>query len=69
MPLRGVNRLVLLATHPLGMLVDRLTSPRHAIDGASSVYFFGRRSGTPLAARAMIAHYRGTQAKPIRLPA
>lgn len=68
-PLRGVNRLVLLATRPLGMLVDRLTSPRHAIDGASSVYFFGRRSETPLAARAMIAHYRGTQAKPIRLPA
>jgi len=67
-PLRGVNRLVLLAMRPLGILVDRLTSTQHAIDGASSVYFFGCRAETPIAARAMIAHYRGAQAKPVRLP-
>ncbi len=67
-PLRGVGPLVRLAATPLGRLVDRLAAPRPAIDGASAVYFYGRRAAVPLAPRDMIAHYRGAQGIPARRP-
>jgi SAM-dependent methyltransferase len=50
-----------LAVRPLAYLIDRFGSPRHAVDGASSVYFFGRRSAHAIAPREMLAHYRGAQ--------
>jgi SAM-dependent methyltransferase len=68
-PLRGVGPLVRFAFTPLGQLVDRFAAPRAAVDGASAVYFYGRRSDEPLAPRAMIAHYRGAQRIPARRPA
>ncbi len=67
-PLRGVGPLVRFAATPLGQLVDRIAAPRAAVDGASAVYFYGRRSGEPLAPREMIAHYRGAQRIPARRP-
>ncbi len=67
-PLRGVGLLVRFAATPLGRLVDRFAAPRAAVDGASAVYFYGRRSEVPLAPRAMIAHYRGAQGIPARRP-
>jgi SAM-dependent methyltransferase len=67
-PLRGVGPLVRFAATPLGRLVDRLAGPRVAVDGASAVYFYGRRSEVPLAPREMIAHYRGAQGIPARRP-
>ena len=41
---------------------------RPAVDGASAVYFYGRRADRPLAPRDMIAHYRGAQGIPARRP-
>ncbi|MEA2663201.1 MAG: hypothetical protein QOI11_145 [Candidatus Eremiobacteraeota bacterium] len=68
-PLRGVGPVVRFAFTPLGQLVDRIAAPRAAVDGASAVYFYGRRSDEPLAPREMIAHYRGAQRIPARRPA
>ncbi len=67
-PLRGVGPVVRFAATPLGQLVDRFAAPRAAVDGASAVYFYGRRSDEPLAPREMIAHYRGAQRIPARRP-
>lgn len=67
-PLRGVGPLVRFAATPLGRLVDRFAAPRAAVDGASAVYFYGRRADEPLAPRDMIAHYRGAQGIPARRP-
>jgi SAM-dependent methyltransferase len=50
-----------LAVRPLAYLIDRFGSPRHAVDGASSVYFFGRRSAHAIAPRDMLGHYGGAQ--------
>lgn len=41
--------------------LDRFLEPRHSIDGASSTYFLGRKSDTPLSPRDMIAYYQGAQ--------
>jgi SAM-dependent methyltransferase len=40
---------------------DRVIPERFAIDGASCVYFFGRRAGRELTPREIVAHYRGAQ--------
>jgi SAM-dependent methyltransferase len=60
-PARAAAAAVRLVARPFARLVDRFGSPAHAIDGASSVYFYGRRADAPLAPREMIAHYRGAQ--------
>jgi SAM-dependent methyltransferase len=65
-PLRGVTSAVRLAMTPAAMLLDRLVDPAYAIDGASSVYFYGRRSTQAIRPRDMIDHYRGAQAVPMR---
>ena len=67
-PLRGVGPVVRFVATPLGRLVDRFAAPGAAVDGASAVYFYGRRADTPLAPREMIAHYRGAQGIPARRP-
>ena len=67
-PLRGVNAVVRFAATPLGMLIDRFAARRPAVDGASAVYFYGRRSDRPIQPRDMIAHYRGAQGIPARRP-
>jgi SAM-dependent methyltransferase len=42
-------------------ILDRYIGQGYAIDGASAVYFFGQRSGTPLEPQQVVAHYRGAQ--------
>jgi len=56
-----------LVAYPLGLvltlpfkLLDYLTRhTRSALDGASAVFFFGRKTQEPLSDRALIASYRG----------
>jgi SAM-dependent methyltransferase len=67
-PLRGVNAAVRFAATPLALLIDRFAGGRPAVDGASAVYFYGRRSDEPIRPRDMIAHYRGAQGIPARRP-
>lgn len=40
-------------------VLDRLVPRRFAVDGASAVYFLGRKSETALKPRDMVAHYQG----------
>lgn len=40
-------------------LADRLLDPRHSIDGASSVFFLGRKTGNEISRSDIIEHYRG----------
>ena len=65
-PIRGVSSAVRLAMTPLALLIDRLANPRESLDGASSVYFYGRRAETAIAPRDIVAHYSGAQRRPIR---
>lgn len=48
-----------LAT-PLRAL-DRWVDPRHAVDAASAVFFYGRRSDTAITPQQIVAHYQGAQ--------
>jgi SAM-dependent methyltransferase len=57
---RRVGRAARLATFWVQWL-DALIPDRFAVDGASGVFFFGRRGNRPLAPRDMVAHYRGAQ--------
>lgn len=41
--------------------LDPLLDPRFSLDGASSVYFLGRKSTRRLSAAAIVAHYQGAQ--------
>ena len=41
--------------------LDRWVPERFAVDGASCVFFYGRRSERVLTAREIVAHYRGAQ--------
>ncbi len=41
--------------------LDMLAAPRFAVDAASCVFFFGRKSGREISAREIIAHYQGAQ--------
>lgn len=66
-PLKGVSSAVRLAMTPLARLIDRLAPAAHAVDGASSVYFYGRRATEAIEPRAMVEHYRGAQRAPKRL--
>lgn len=43
-------------------ILDRLIPDRFAVDGASGVFFLGRRSEHRLAGRQLVARYRGAQA-------
>lgn len=65
-PLRGVATAVQLAMTPLSLFVDRFARHGAAIDGASSVYFLGSKSGTSLRPRDIVGHYRGSQRSPDR---
>ncbi len=65
-PVRGVSSVVRLAMTPVAAIVDRLAKPRHAVDGASSVFFFGRRSDVSILPRDIVSHYGGAQATPVR---
>jgi SAM-dependent methyltransferase len=38
---------------------DRLVWPKHAVDGASGVYFLGQRSNRAIGPKEMLAHYNG----------
>ncbi len=69
LPVRGVGPIVRAFATPLGLIIDRFAGPRVALDGASSVYFYGRRAVTPLAPREMIGYYGGAQRIPARRPA
>jgi SAM-dependent methyltransferase len=69
LPLRGVGPLVRFAATPLGRLIDILSAGRRpTVDGASAVYFYGRRADRPLPPREMIAHYKGAQRIPAQRP-
>jgi SAM-dependent methyltransferase len=65
-PFKGAYSAVRIGMRPIALLVDRLAKPKHAIDGASSFYFYGRRSSETLRPRDMVEHYRGAQAVPKR---
>jgi SAM-dependent methyltransferase len=58
---RTAGRAARLATFWLQWL-DPLIPESYAVDGASCVYFFGRRTDSPLAPDRIVAHYRGAQA-------
>jgi SAM-dependent methyltransferase len=40
---------------------DRFIPPSYAQDGASGVYFYGRKSGCPISPHDIIEHYQGAQ--------
>jgi hypothetical protein len=40
---------------------DRLARPGHAADGASAVYFLGRKSERTVKPKDIIAYYKGAQ--------
>lgn len=42
-------------------LLDGVADPAHALDGASAVFFLGRRSGETLTGAQVVADYRGAQ--------
>ena len=42
-------------------VIDRVASPPFAIDDASCVFFFGRKTGVELTPREIIDHYQGAQ--------
>lgn len=46
---------------------DRLSDPRFAADGASALYFLGRRAEVPITPREALSGYRGAQAAPSAL--
>jgi hypothetical protein len=60
-PLKAAAAAVRIVVRPFASLIDRFGSKSHAVDGASSVYFYGRRADAPIAPREMLAHYRGAQ--------
>jgi SAM-dependent methyltransferase/uncharacterized protein YbaR (Trm112 family) len=41
--------------------LDNAIAPAHALDGASAVFFLGRRSGTEMTPGEIISYYRGAQ--------
>jgi len=41
--------------------LDNAIAPAHALDGASAVFFLGRRSGTGMTPGEIISYYRGAQ--------
>lgn len=57
---RTLGRAVGVASSWLGLL-DRLIGAPHSSDGASCVYFFGRRAERELTPREVVASYRGAQ--------
>ncbi|MEI3855799.1 MULTISPECIES: class I SAM-dependent methyltransferase [unclassified Ensifer] len=43
--------------------LDAIIPPRFAEDGASGVYFYGRKAPTPITPKSIIDHYQGAQRK------
>lgn len=43
--------------------LDAIIPPRFAEDGASGVYFYGRKADAPLSPKEIIEHYKGAQRK------
>jgi SAM-dependent methyltransferase len=39
--------------------LDRFLDPRHSLDGANSVYFLGRKGGSPMTPPQAVEHYQG----------
>lgn len=66
-PFKGISSLTRLVMAPIASLIDSIASRSHAIDGASSVYFYGRKSDRPIRPSDMIEHYQGAQRRPSRL--
>lgn len=58
---RRLGRLAVLCFFWLSW-TDRFLDPRHTIDGASSVFFLGRRSETSITEADIIAYYQGAMA-------
>lgn len=58
---RALGKLTHLGLFWLNYL-DRLAGPRFAVDGASAVYFLGRRMEHPIGARDIVSEYRGAGA-------
>lgn len=56
-----IGRLARLVALPAAWIVDRLSSPAFAIDGASAVYFLGRKSHKQIRANEMTQAYQGAQ--------
>lgn len=59
---RALGKLTHLGLFWLNYL-DRFADPAFAVDGASAVYFLGRRADRALATRDLVAHYRGADTK------
>ncbi len=57
----AAGRLARIPALLLARGIDALTSERYALDGASSVFFLGRKSGRRLTAREIVQHYHGAQ--------
>ena len=51
---------------PVGHALDRIVPREYAVDGASSVYFYGKRSERTLSPREIVDHYAGAQHRPKR---
>jgi hypothetical protein len=57
----AAGRLARIPALLLARAIDALTSERYALDGASSVFFLGRKSDRTLTAREIVDHYHGAQ--------
>ncbi len=65
-PIRGISSATRLAMTPVAFVVDKFADPGHSADGASSVYFYGRRADEAIPPRAIVDHYSGGQRRPTR---
>ena len=57
----AAGRLARIPALLAGRAVDALAGTRYALDGASSVFFLGRKSDRSLTAREIVEHYHGAQ--------
>jgi SAM-dependent methyltransferase len=57
----AAGRLARIPALLLARAVDALASERYALDGASSVFFLGRKSGRRVTPREIVEHYHGAQ--------
>lgn len=66
LPIKGISSLTRLIMAPIAAIIDATSSRSNAIDGASSVYFYGRRADRSIRPQDMIEHYQGAQRTPTR---
>jgi SAM-dependent methyltransferase len=57
----AAGRLARIPALLLGRAIDAMTSEQYALDGASSVFFLGRKSDRRVTAREIVEHYHGAQ--------